>query len=93
VEYQRIWWLLVLAVFEYGSMFSFPPFCGGWGVGCGKGVVGGGGYLLAHCWVLRQQELGPSVWGVWFLGFLVFLGMTAAVPCVGWWGCVTGVVV
>jgi hypothetical protein len=28
VEYQRIWWLLVLAVFEYGSMFSFLPFVG-----------------------------------------------------------------
>ena len=62
-------------------------------MGCGKGVVGGGGYLLAHCWVLRQQELGPLFLGGLVCGVSGFPGHDCCRLRVGVVGCVTGVVV
>ena len=58
-----------------------PP--GGWKAGSGSWS---GGYRLAHCWVLRQQDL-------LFLVFPAHAGGRLVVPlagCLVWWMGVTG---
>ena len=69
------------------------PLCGVGVVGNAAGVHGLWGLCLAHCWVLRQQDLFAAMQRALLVFLLFLLPVLAAVPVWGGGGLVDGVVV